>query len=808
MTVRETKDHDVISFLSRPIIVDQGEWSSSQISGTQISTLNFPEALVLNPMYQEKMRGFVGLRATLVVRVQVNTQPFQQGRLLLQYIPYAKYLGVDRVNMINSSLQGRSGCPRTDLDVSVGTEITMRIPYVSPYLYYNLITQDGSFGTVYLVVYSQLQDEINGTGSVEYTMWAHLEDVEIEFPTGAPIGIPSSDRLQPHVWNELVEMKQSGVISNTLGVLSSGLSTLTELPIIGKYLETPSWISSTASNIAKLFGFSKPTAQNVPCDAKLRGQVRMANYNGVDMSHKMALSADNEIETQDGLAGTSVDEMAISAFASIPNYYTRFQWSTSDNTGAILWNDDVTPMRLLPTSTTDVFNTTHMGWLANIFTYWRGSIVYTFKFVKTHFHTGRLQIMFIPFAILDSTPVDPNKCYRTIVDLRESTEVSFTVPYVSTRPWSFTTRTSADWTDGLSRSAACMTGLVRVEVLNKLVAGHNVHQTVDCIVEVNGGPDMTFAGPTCPALIPYYNKPASLRLTPHVMGANEAVQRNDAQLGQSPDTITLQPLKSNWSPQALCIGEAILSIRQLIKRFGPIADLVLTPEFPDVLITPFAFDAPPTSVSDIGPFLFKTMLEYFVYVFAFHRGSVRIKTHTLKHDAYSDDGDNFSTKYAGYQSVSLYTSANDQMNHLINFNYVPVTADQDSSAAMTTNINVLDALAGQSMQVIDPTLEGLIEVEVPYYNASHITPTSIIDVGQMPLTMEDIYNGKSQPSALVVQLDNSFIPPSKTLKTRVYRAAGDDFSFLYTLGVPQLLRLPNPTRDVSTLGSSTIYQPD
>jgi hypothetical protein len=186
MTTREERVHNIKDFLSRPIIISTGLWSSTTTAETQLYTANFPEELISNSMYQEKLRGFVGLRATLVIKVQVNSQPFQQGRLMLQYFPYAQYMS-NRVALVNATLQGRSGCPRTDLDLSVGTEIEMRIPYVSPHVYYNLITGQGSFGAIYLVVYSQLRDQVTGTGSVEYTVWAHLEDVDVQYPTGANV---------------------------------------------------------------------------------------------------------------------------------------------------------------------------------------------------------------------------------------------------------------------------------------------------------------------------------------------------------------------------------------------------------------------------------------------------------------------------------------------------------------------------------------------------------------------------------------------------------------------------------------------
>ena len=80
MTTREDRIHTIKDFLSRPIVINTGLWSSNTAAETQLYTANFPEALISNTMYQEKLRGLVGLRATLVVKVQVNSQPFQQGR--------------------------------------------------------------------------------------------------------------------------------------------------------------------------------------------------------------------------------------------------------------------------------------------------------------------------------------------------------------------------------------------------------------------------------------------------------------------------------------------------------------------------------------------------------------------------------------------------------------------------------------------------------------------------------------------------------------------------------------------------------
>lgn len=405
-TANDSLEHSIKDFLQRPIQIHQGVWSSRDKTENQLFTANFPEVLIENDMYREKLTGFVGLRATLVIKVQVNSQPFQQGRLMLQYIPYAQYMP-NKVSLINSTLQGRSGCPRTDLDLSVGTEIEMRIPYVSPHVYYNLVTGQGSFGAIYLVVYSKLEDQVSGTGSIEYTVWAHLEDVDLQFPTGASIftgsspnrvkfanklktgkitnkdlekAIDSQVHLKPcakiyaQMGLELEQIGQQHSISNGVGQLATTLQRVSNAPLLGSVFSRPAWIANTAANVARILGFSKPTVAGLPCESKLRTQTHMANFDGADSSHKTALSAENEIETVPGLAGTSVDEMALTTVLSIPNYWDRFSWSTGDEAQKSLWTNYVTPMKIkdFSTTVTDRFRCTHLGYVANCFGYRRG----------------------------------------------------------------------------------------------------------------------------------------------------------------------------------------------------------------------------------------------------------------------------------------------------------------------------------------------------------------------------------------------------------------------------------------------------
>nr|WPV63186.1 MAG: capsid protein [Wenzhou bat dicistrovirus 6] len=917
--VSEDRTHSIIDFLSRPIIISSGTWLNTNARGFQLYTANFPEALISNVMYQEKLKGFVGLRATLCVRVQVNSQPFQQGRLMLQYFPYAQYMA-NRATMVNYTLTGRSGCPRTDLDLSVGTEIDLCIPYVSPHLYYNLITGQGSFGSIYLVVYSPLLDSTTATG-VEYTVWAHLENIVLQYPTGAPIYTGSTpnkftliDKISSaisidsikkiikdynifspdtiYAQSELEFLQEHAAPSAGFGQIAEGLNTLSYIPIIGNLFTRPAWITAKIGNLLRLFGFSKPTITGIISEMRNRTSPRMANFDGSDTSHKLSLASDNAIETAPGLAGTDIDEMAINRIISIPNFWNNFSWSNTATAGTVLWQENITPYLIRPYSATvdNRFICTHLGYLAQCFGLWRGSIVYTFKFVKTKFHSGRVLISFIPFYYVESTTITPDvaKCYKMVVDLRTSTEVTFTVPYVSSRPWMFSASLKDTYiTDNYWNSS---TGSIRIQVLNELRSVSTVSSSIDVLVEINAGPDFSFANPSIPKYVPsffavartedsvqvsdnkenldvkprkplttiasenlpvevgvpfnpaswvgtksfpliedpdifspenflkknkevttvdfepsHYNYSSTLKkynltpqqassiltyydsihndsddntIEPQGVGTNESIPRNESQVGRFPASIDHNVISANWSPEAFCIGEKIFSIRQLLKRFYRASTSVTldNPSNSIAAIIPHMPSRPMTSVTSARIFGY---YDLFYYIFAFYRGSMRIK---LDPSQSTTTGERFNANPTVTHVARIYCSFSTPFETLLTA--LAATNTWINSVTMGT----LDENCPGEI-VVKPNQEGLIEFEVPYYNVSHITQCSFSS--NVPrITSGNILRGAEPPLLCTVYprqgVSNTVGTDYFKVRYRPYRAVGDDFSFLYLVGVPLL----------------------
>ena len=299
--------------------------------------------------------------------------------------------------------------------------------------------------------------------------------------------------------------------------------------------------------------------------------------------------------------------------------------------------------------------------------------------------------------------------------MRTSTEVSFTVPYISSRPWMFCIRPEAAWLGTNSELMYnAVTGIVRVEVLNQLVAANNVYQSIDVLVEVNGAPDLTFAGPTCPSYYPYsgaftladaerakkeheaeYDNNIPTVIRAQVMGENQQIPRNEAQHGQHPMSIDTHTIDANWSPEAMCIGEKIMSVRQLIKRFGTFAvnTFAGTTIANSTLISPFAVRNPPTSVASNQNI---ALLDYYYFIYAFWRGSVR-----LKQAATLTPTTGNSQKFSGYWIVNMWNSIQDTMNSL--------TATLGVGSPVQNYVQPATISAeGQSKQLIDSTIEGAV----------------------------------------------------------------------------------------------------
>jgi len=822
--IGETQTHSISDFLSRYVIVAQGTWDSVQSRGTVIENLVFPKQLLNSGAYLvtqniNKLEGFVGLKAKVRVRIEVNSQPFQAGALMLHYVPYSEYMqSHTQWYSTNTSTDttAASGCPHVVMNLANTTSMEFCTPYISPYLFFNLPTGQGSFGNVVISVLSPVASI--AASSVSYTVWARFEDIDLRFPTDAPL-----TTVYAQMGTELSVMEKRGTISSTVGTVGRVASSV--LPWVGLgWLSSPvASLSSGAEKIIKHLGFSKPSVEAPVTRVKQAPAQYFLNHDGSDTSHKLALSAENALTQFSGWAGTDVDEMRLDYIASRPCYMTSFEWTTSDEPDRSIFIRPVAPL-WTQTPNAQVANayvrTTSMPLCARVATFystWRGTMVYRFRVIKTQFHSGRLRVSFRPYIYKDTTIVHnmPAFAYTEEIDLSSGTDFTFKVPFVSVRPWLhnyYDIATSI--TSGDARN--CATGIVQISVINPLIAAPAVSSTVEIVVFASME-DAQFGAPIRPPYTPYG--------IPNVaqIGGNEAQIGKPTLVSTTPDNQVVSRADLSLLPYASCMGEVVSSFRQLAKRFSLVGKVSLgstikpTATLPGsncngFVIYPWAPVTPSTGTITVGSSGSLTPTYYNLYrygastdytdiyqandvysqlysMYGFFRGSIRYKITIVKP----------SKGFNSFLPIRIYINNVAPPN---NGNWVPPMQIATGSSVNQLGTGPIQPLfdvppvtegtikTGFAYQpdlvsnctIVYPDKEGSIEFEVPFHSTGPFCPTTY---GQANTTdTRSIFNPFPVVTILGSSRYNGQDPSLSGVNFDVYRAIGDDFSFGGLLGSP------------------------
>lgn len=754
---QDTKTRSLESFLERGYLIKNFLWDATATPGTDLFTIAFPDDLFAQSGIREKISGFTWFRGTLVLDINVNAQKFQQGRLIMWFIPYSNL----RVLPTPARhLTSKTGYPHADFDLADSQSMTLRIPFVAPITHLNLVRNQWSIGTMTATVYGQLA---GGDTNIGGSVWGHFEDVDLTVPTGLPlypVVVPacplSTIKTQAQVNLKGEASASGGTVSSMARAVGSVSKIAAGIPGLAHIAAPVSAVAGIVGNIASAFGFSKPVSEKLVEPVQVSTARHANNYNGVDMSKKLAFDTTNGL-SMDPLFGSKVDEMSLSYIARTPNYYNSFRFRKVDTAGTVLYKTRVSPIgeyQYYYDSAHPIYAFTHLAYVARAFKYWSGGIKYKFRFVKTKFHSGRLRIIIVPQAVNGTNETlatfDVNKCISYVVDLKEKSEFEFLVPFTFHAPMMPTGHNGTNSTVGKAPGHS----YVVVQVLNELrTPSALVSDKIDVIVEKAGGEDIAFHVPmqvegavvTADGFAPIPPKKTVAQVS----------TREDVQLGQDSPRSFLDavPLTSP-SPALSCVGETVTSVRQLLKRFQQVA--LATDKA--TLLQPYAGVGwiHPGNTGDTT----NTMdyYSYFMPLYAFMRGGMRMKFF--------------------YQGIDSSTQWFDQV----------LLADPVEQAGPSSLFPIVQAAANAGNLVFNPNIpnvpvrDGCLEVDVPYYNMTSMSPCVFNQV---------LYETNG---TLYLNRFNRFIHwctgNDNTPARAVYRAVSEDFQAGFLVGTPPIVWRP------------------
>lgn len=749
-------NQDIKAFLAKPVIIDSGNLGPANTVGTFGSYL-MPYGLINSfNTVSNKLDGFLGFRATMVFRLTINANPFQQGRYMVTWTPTGgaaeNAVSTAHLNSHIYTLVQRSTLPRVEVDLACDTVGELRVPFISKYNFYPLAGQSsaekfGNLGYVSIFPYVPLAGVTNLAAG--YTLWGHFEDVELVCAAVPQSGGKFSDSHR--------EAVTAGVapLSNTLSLISKSAGVLSAAPGIGAYASSLSWLTERLAKTAMVFGWSKPT-NNAPVTYMMRST--MANYTNVDAvdnSLPIALSAKNEIHKCPGFAGTDVDEMDFSYITSIPAYDSTTSWLNGTGTGTLLKTFTVAPLVNISTTAlvnggVQAQNFKPMDFVANYFTYWRGSIVYKFKFVKTDYHSGRLVIAFSPYE--SSSTIIPAislpltaYTHRHVVDIRECNEVSITVPYISSTPYRPCVGDGSE------------IGKLYIYIQDALTGPPSVMTSISIITEICGGPDFEVAVPANTNIMPAYN------VVPQSGGSfGKIADKNACNLIQETLGVT-NPKDDGYLNAAICVGEKISSFRALLKSYNmmlwqvaPVTNKFLNIKaFKSPVWWDGAANPAPTTTCDLYGVLSS--------VFLYNRGGIRYKITGATPDGSAQSNVPFCTLYSEHSAPTAFAA---------------IAASNGIGLTGVTNFSY-----GNNLRVYSQYTENLaVEVNVPQYHYFH-SRIGLEEVSNANMTNFSSYSTESR-----AMLSFS-MGPLLNINTNatIHRAAADDTNFGGFISIPPMV---------------------
>lgn len=765
----DTIEQTIKQFFEKPVVVASGNFTTTDTFST-FSALISPNGIInANPILQDKIKGYLGFRATTVLRLVVNATRFQQGRYNLQFMHTG---GADinntgatfRISALENTLMQRTQLPHAELDLSCDTEACLRIPYSSATNYFPMSSyvHNNGFGAVGLFriyPYSPLV-AASGSTTAGYTLWAHFEDVQL---VGA--AKPQSGRA----FSSVKKKNESEVEQNSvnIGPISSALvrvakfsDIVSQVPLLSSYAITTSWFANIAANAASVFGWAKPVSL-APSQRVTQNYLPWtANVDAPDMSFPLSLSCQNQVGKAVGFSGTDIDEMDFKYLATIPAWYSTTPWTVGTASGTQLLSYDVNPFVYRSVNVVTARATIHhtpCAFIASYFQKWRGSFVYKIKLVKTEFHSGRLAVSFSPFedAVFSTTSptfAETPYLHREIIDIRETNEFTFVVPFMSSSPYK-------ECIDSAANGNA-VTGKFTIHIVDPLVAPNTVSQSIQILLEVCMGPDVEFAVPTRSGMRPLYG------LNPQSGNAFDtpvnACSNFTGSIGSS-------AIATDGNTNALfCIGEKISSFRTLLKMPTQIIPLTAPTAAAYLNILPYAlpyvrYDTGPPAYVDPEwfPDAYATIASLYVY----YRGGVRLK--------YLD---NSPVTIADPFAVYLHTSSLDSMESDLALRGVMFDT--------TDGFGITDASVSRFNAPVMYYKAGYSgEVQIPAYGSFH--SRAVLD-GTVNV-LGDEYNRQSTTTLPGIVVTRSSVPVGGGTVCSILRGMSDDANFGGFLSIPPMV---------------------
>jgi len=429
MLADEQANTHLTNFLSRPQLVKTVVWNETDTVGTNW-TFNPWHDFLNSTSTRKKLDNYAFINCTLKVKIVVNASPFYFGSTLVSYQPMSGYYTQSAATSgsTNAFIIPFSQMPHVWVYPQTSQGGEFKFPFFYHKNWLPLTANDTNhMGTITGIVVNQLASANGATGTgVTIQIWAWAEDVKLLGPS-----------LQLAIQgDEYVEGK--GALSKPASAVAKVAKKLKKLPVIGSFATATATAASVVSDVASLFGFSNPPVISPPEAFVPRPFPHFASPDISTPMEKLTLDPKQELTIDPRIAGLDgTDELLITNLVNRESFLTSCSISTTTAVDTVVFSAKVTPNLLdfYYDGTTYKFFPTPMDHVSRMFQYWRGDIVFRFRFICTAYHKGRIRVSYDPAADINANVPDYTSVFNQVIDIGETSDVEVRVPYMQAYAW-------------------------------------------------------------------------------------------------------------------------------------------------------------------------------------------------------------------------------------------------------------------------------------------------------------------------------------------------------------------------------------
>lgn len=424
-------------FAKRSQYVTSGAWTSSNAIGDVLFQGVVPFDF-LGGVNVIPFENFIYFRSDLIVQIKLQSQAYQQGKLLCTFNPnmnasdYGAYVKVHRPSQtVGFNAQLYAGGSR---------DVSIRIPFIHIKSFLNLDTDGATvngirpgWGLFNMLVFNELL--VGADAPQDFATWSLFASfANPVFEVLRPRSSITKSLKQQHARKRIQEVARarSAAADGFEDVHASGLAWST-MEFAGNVARAVSATIDVGTQYRKNQAqLDYPSVATNGAKVSMGTNPDLCNIKNVFVGRNLGLTGHDGSFCE---VNTSLGETTLGELARKPTIYATFNFTDVQDIGTTLFSERITICPSVLGLQTGPFSVPNMEYVSLPFEYWKADIHMRLEVIGTKFHTGRLAVVTCYGQDRSSVSIDEALSqYAHVFDIADETNTKdFVFPYKSDR---------------------------------------------------------------------------------------------------------------------------------------------------------------------------------------------------------------------------------------------------------------------------------------------------------------------------------------------------------------------------------------